>query len=347
MRPLKRIDYDPPRRFLARIEAGRPPSAPRRLVAHGVGPGVDVQAVHTEQLFVRRVTVFRSYLVLRTKAEGPDEHLLMDGAHGSIAGRLSLAEARRFLRVRKAEPKTLAAAPARRATAVVSRCPHCGADKKVAARVPITVCVNCGAACRWTATGPSLLPSLVDRSLEPPAGLWIPFWRFGFDAALDGETHSSLEGWLTAVFPKPTERQLGPALLGSLIYVPAIDLLRSGSGQEAFSALMRSLHSRNQRLERGRVEPAPRVRVLNPTLDAAEGQGFARAAFVAALGDERISRLSTQRFKKDILGAALTTRDPELVFFGFHRRGQMLERLDLRANVAPFEPSSAAAKAAL
>jgi hypothetical protein len=327
MRPIEKKDYEPPQRFVPRIQNPEVRPQLRRFVSQTLDPALDTIARRTEVVPVWRGVAYRPYVVLKLEADQGVQNVLFDGVHGAVSGYLSDDEVTALHAVRKTDAKKGLESHARHVRAIPARCPNCGADQKLAEEALVSICLNCHAG---IAPSPSGLETRdYDREEHLHASrkvTLLPFWRFPFEITVEGRTARSVDTYFDILFPRPADRPPGFAPRGEFLYVPAFPLLTTEAGDSAYLALTRFMQHHTWSWTSDRVDLHRRPRFVPATVPVEHARPVAFAALLGVHTKPSAARLNAVLLKAKLFAAPLTLGAPRLTFVAFADALNHIER---------------------
>ena len=288
-------------------------------------PGLQSVARHASFIDRGRVLVYRPYWIARVVLD-EEEWVLADGGFGTLAGRPDDAESRALLALAVPDPLRSGEPSYRRVHVVASRCPECGFEKALPAGSHISVCSNCHRGLTPTTEGPRVVPyGHCVRGQERLDGDYLPFWRYRFRIEMAGTPPAAaecLEDYARALFPQGGPPGFRPA--GEFLWVPALRLLGTEVGDEAFKDLVEWVHAAGLQSVDEKIPLGGRPVAWGAALSEAEARELLPFVLMALHGKPSAARLNTLLLQRAVSKARLTPRDPRLVMIPFDAAGEAL-----------------------
>ena len=282
-------------------------------------PGLQAVTRQAEHITARRILVYRPYWLARVQTDGPLTWVLIDGCFQGIAGHPDEHEVQALLGQATGDPLRSTGESYRRVTIAASRCPDCGFESGFERAAHVVVCPNCHLALEPRKEGVRVLPYSCARIGEVRLdGDYVPFWRYEFRLEMAGAPPiTRLEDYARAMFPQALPRGFAPS--GEHLWVPALRLLGTEPGDEAFQGLVEWIHGAGLAVDDQKIPlggtPTPWPATVS------EGDAREAAAFVplALHGKGSAARLNTMLVARAVQKAKLTLSSPRLVAVPFAR----------------------------
>ena len=286
-----------------------------RDLARGL-QAVTRQAGHIQ---ARRILVYRPYWLARVSVDGPLAWVLIDGSFQGIAGRPDEEEARSMLKQALRDPLRSTGESYRRVTIAASRCPDCGFEAAFDRAAHVVVCGNCHLALEPRPEGVRVLPYSCARIGEVRLdGDYVPFWRYEFRVEMAGSPPvTRLEDYARALFPQALPSGFAPE--GPHLWVPAVRLLGTEFGDEAFQGLVQWIHGAKLEVEDGKIPLGGACTAWPATVSEPDAREAAVFVLLALHGKASAARLNTMLVTRAVQKAKLTLASPRLVAVPFTR----------------------------
>jgi predicted RNA-binding Zn-ribbon protein involved in translation (DUF1610 family) len=265
-------------------------------------------------LGARRVLVYRPYWLARVFLDTAQEWVLVDGSFATLAGHPGELEARALLASGVADPLRSQGESFRHVHVVASRCPDCGWEMTLAGREHVVICPNCHLA---LAPEPKRVCVVAhDHACHgdvPPGGAFVPFWRFTFSlephaaAAVD-----TLEAYAQVLHPRGAPPGFAPK--GRQLWIPAVRLLGTRAGDEAFKDSVEWIHAADLDLRSGKVPLGGTPRLAGVSLSEAEARALGPFVLFGLHGETSAARLNVLLWRKAIQDVRLTLGAARLVW---------------------------------
>jgi hypothetical protein len=286
-------------------------------------PGLQSVTRHASFLDRGRVLVYHPYWVAHVALE-EDQWVLADGGFGTLAGHPDAEESRALIALAAGDPLHSGEPSFRRVHVVASRCPECGFEKALPAGHHVTICSNCQRALMPTPDGPRVVPyGHCPRGQERLDGEYLPFWRYRFRIEMAGAPPvAGLEDYGRALFPQGAPPGFHPT--GQHLWVPAIRLLGTEAGDEAFKDLAEWVHAAGLLSVDEKIPMGGRPVTWGASLSEPEARELLPFMLMALHGKTSAARLNTLLVQRAVSQARLTPSEPELVMIPFDPAGDFL-----------------------
>jgi predicted Zn-ribbon and HTH transcriptional regulator len=282
-------------------------------------PGLQAVTRQAEHITARRILVYRPYWLARVQVDGPLAWVLVDGSFEGIAGHPDEHEARSLLEQAIRDPLRTTGESYRRVTIAASRCPDCGFESGFERAAYVVVCPNCHLALEPKPEGVRVLPyscaRLGDVRLD---GDYVPFWRYEFRVEIAGAPPiTRLEDYARAIFPQALPPGFAPS--GTHLWVPALRLLGTEFGDEAFQGLVEWIHAARLTVDDNKIPLGGACTPWPAAVSEADARETAAFVLLALHGKSSAARLNTMLVTRTVLKAKLSLSHPRLVAVPFAR----------------------------
>jgi hypothetical protein len=267
--------------------------------------------------------VYRSYWLARVITDQAQEWVLVDASFGTIAGRPDEVEAQALVAQSIDDPLRSGEESYRRVHIIASRCPDCGFEERFRRRNHVVICSNCHLALQPQPTGIRQRP--YSHAVAGSASLdadYLPFWRYEATVQVAGAPARRLDEYVKALFPQGPPP--GLHVTGSQLFVPAVRLLGTEMGDEAFQRLVEWIHGAAPDVQPGKVPLGGRPVLWGASVSEEEAVALAPLVLFGIHGKPSAARLNTMLVKKAIQDAKLTLTAATLVLLPFERVGEDL-----------------------
>lgn len=284
--------------------------------------GTEPVTKHCEFLFGRRLLVYRPYWLARVTTDAGQQWVLADSSFATIAGYPDELESRSLTALGIEDPLHSGEESYRRVHAVPSRCPDCGFEEALDRRYRIALCSNCHLALLPEPGGIRVVPySHAGRGKASLDGDYVPFWRYELSIQLPGgKAVDRLEDYAKALFPQGPPAGFQPA--GRHLWVPAVRLLGTERGDEAFRSLVEWTHGARLSVELGKIPVGGQPSLWGVSLPEEEARALGRFVLFGIHDKPSAARLTTLLVRKAIEQARITLSVPRLVMVPFDREGE-------------------------
>lgn len=299
-------------------------------------PGIQAVTRQADHIYARRILVYRPYWLARVVVDGPPAWVLVDGSFEGIAGHPSDEEARSMLKEAIRDPLRSTGESYRRVTIAASRCPDCGFESAFDRAAHVVICTNCHLALEPRPEGVRVLPYSCARVGEVRLdGDYVPFWRYEFRVEMAGAAPvTCLEDYARTLFPQAPPPGFAPR--GPHLWVPAVRLLGTEFGDEAFQGLVQWIHSANLQVEDGKIPLGGACTAWPATVSESDAREAAAFVPFALHGKASAARLNTMLVTRTVKNAKLVLAHPRLVAIPFTRAAdQALHPLGSPVRIAP------------
>jgi hypothetical protein len=281
--------------------------------------GLQAVTRQAEHILARRMVIYRPYWLARIAIEGGTKWYLVDGTFASIAGYPDDGEVHALLRLAVKDPLGSTGESYRRVSVGASRCPDCGSEGPLDPAAHVVVCSNCHLALEPRPEGIRLHPvSHVRVGQTTLDGDYLPFWRYEFKVEMAGAPPiTRLEDYARALFPQALPPGFAPR--GTHLWVPAIRLLGTEFGDEAFQELVQWIHGAGLEVDDAKIPLGGRCAPWPATVDESDAREAAAFVPFTMHGRSSAARLNTMLVTRAIQKAKLTLSSPRLVLVPFGR----------------------------
>ena len=275
--------------------------------------GVQAVTRQAEHITARRILVYRPYWLARVQVDGPLTWVLIDGCFQGIAGYPDEHEAVAILGQAIPDPLRSTGESYRRVTIAASRCPDCGFESGFDRAAHVVVCPNCHLALEPRPEGVRVLPYSCARVGETRLdGDYVPFWRYEFRIEIAGAPPiTRLEDYARAVFPQALPPGFAPS--GTHLWVPALRLLGTEFGDEAFQGLVEWIHAAKLAVDDHKIPLGGTCTPWPAAMSETDAREAAAFVPLALHGKGSAARLNTMLVTRTVLKAKLTLSQPRLV----------------------------------
>lgn len=280
--------------------------------------GLDPVAKHGGFLFQHRVLVYRPYWIALMEADKGPEWVLFDGGFRTVAGYPDAAEARALRMQARHDPLGAGEAAYRRIVVAASRCPDCGHEQQFDPRDHVAVCPNCHLALEPRTGGVGVVgyDHVAAGGSASLDAAYVPAWSFPFELRVGtAKPIADLAAWAQAVVPGGLPP--AAAIAGDRLWVPALRLLGTEPGDEAFKSMVEWLHREPPAVAPGKVPLGGRPRFVGAALSEEEARPLAPFVLLAACGKAAAARLNAMGLKRALFDAKLTLGPGRLVMLPF------------------------------